>query len=341
MPDLVLSFAMTPYDRVMPLITGEVKPVGITLEYLGMPGGVPGVFYEQLKFGRYDLSEMSFSSFLVERAHGWPYRLLPVFHNRNFSYTNIVIRKASGIRQDHPEDLKGKRFGVMDYQQTAGLWIRGVLQHEFGIHPEDMEWVQTRGEHFSHTGASGTKPPVKLTYANADFGTLFERDEIDASMGYGAPSDSSVDRAVKVDIRNHPDYPLLFSDPKSEGARYYRKTGIYPPHHTTAIRETIIEKHPWVSMSLMEAFERSKKIAIERLSERPPTLMVFGNQYMREVRELMGPDPFVYGIKANAKAIDMVQQISAEQSLTPRKQAIEEIFPQEVFIAEERLTLGD
>jgi 4,5-dihydroxyphthalate decarboxylase len=98
MPDLTLTFAMTPYDRVMPLITGEVKPVGITLEYLGMPGAVPQVFYDQIKYQRYDLSEFSMSSFLVERSHGWPYRLLPVFHNRNFSYTNIVISKASGIR---------------------------------------------------------------------------------------------------------------------------------------------------------------------------------------------------------------------------------------------------
>ena len=116
MADLHLSFAMTPYDRVMPLITGEVKPAGITLDYEGMPGAVPGVFYDQLKFQRYDLSEMSFSSFLVERAKGFPYRILPVFHNRNFSYTSIVIRKSSGIRQDHPEDLNGKRFAVGDYQ---------------------------------------------------------------------------------------------------------------------------------------------------------------------------------------------------------------------------------
>src|SRR5919205_302145 len=121
MADLHLSFAMTPYDRVLPLITGEVKPAGI-----------------RLKYQRYDVSEMSFSSFLVERAKGWPYRILPVFHNRQFFYTTIVIRLSSGIRQDHPEDLKGKRFAVGDYQQSAALWIRGVLQHEFEITPQDM-----------------------------------------------------------------------------------------------------------------------------------------------------------------------------------------------------------
>src|SRR5215212_7458947 len=192
MPDITLSFAMTPYDRIMPLIPGEVKPVGINLEYLGMPGGVPQVFFDQIKHQRYDLSEFSMSSFMVERSHGWPYRLLPVFHNRNFSYTSVVISKPNGLRQDHPEDLKDRRFAVMDYQQTAALWIRGVLKHEFGLEDRDMKWVQTRGANLSHMGASGSKPNpgVELTYADADFGRLFLRGDIDASMGYGAPSNS-------------------------------------------------------------------------------------------------------------------------------------------------------
>lgn len=338
MPDLTLTFAMTPYDRVMPLITGEVKPVGITLEYLGMPGAVPQVFYDQIKYQRYDLSEFSMSSFLVERAHGWPYRLLPVFHNRNFSYTNIVIAKSSGIRQDHPEDLKGKRFAVMDYQQTAALWIRGVLKHEFGVEASDMEWFQTRGEHLSHMGASGSQVQsgVKLTYADADFGRLFLRGDIDASMGYGAPSASGIDRA-RVDVSGNPDYPLLFADPRAEGVRFYKKTGIFPPHHTTAVRESILDKHPWVAMSLMEAFEKSKKIAIERVRETPPTLLVFGPQFLREVREVMGDDPFVYGVQANKKAIDFIQQISVEQGLTKTKQPLGEVFPEGVITAEERL----
>jgi 4,5-dihydroxyphthalate decarboxylase len=121
MADLNLSFAMTPYDRILPLINGEVKPDGITLEYMGMPGAVPRVFYEQIKFQRYDLSEMSMSSFLRMRSIQWPYRMLPVFHNRNFSHAYIRIRRGSGIRQGHPEDLKGKRIGIGDYQQSLGL----------------------------------------------------------------------------------------------------------------------------------------------------------------------------------------------------------------------------
>jgi hypothetical protein len=191
-----------------------------------------------------------------------------VFHNRNFSYTSIVISKASGIRQGHVEDLKGKRFAVMDYQQTAALWIRGVLKHEFGVEASDMEWFQTRGANLSHMGASGSQvqPGVKLNYADADFGRLFLRGDIDASMGYGAPSASGIDRA-KVDLSDNPDFPLLFPDPKAEGVRFFKKTGIFPPHHTTALRESILDKHPWVAMSLMDAFEKAKKIAIERVRE--------------------------------------------------------------------------
>jgi len=338
MPDLHLSFAMTPYDRVLPLITGEVKPAGITLEYEGMPGAVPGVFYDQLKYGRYDVSEMSFSSTLVERAKGWPYRILPVFHNRNFSYTNIVIRKSSGIRVDHPEDLKGKRFAVGDYQQTAALWIRGVLQHEFGVTPQDMDWVQTRGEHYSHTGASGTKPPVRLTYANAAESTLFLRGEIDAAMSWGEAGGGAGSSALAregVDIRGNPDFTLLFSDPKAEAIRYFEKTHIYPPHHTTAVRESILNEHPWVALSLLNAFEEAKKLAMSRT--RNQTLFVFTQQYLDEVREVFGPDPFAYGIKANAPAIDMVQTISVEQGLTAKKQPLNEIFPDELLLAEERL----
>src|SRR5437867_7374003 len=295
MTDLNLSFAMTPYDRVLPLITGEVKPAGITLDYQGMPGGVPGVFYDQLKFCRYDLSEMSFSSFLVERAKHFPYRLLPVFHKRNFSYMNVVIRRSSGIRVDHPEDLKGKRFAVGDYQQTAAMWIRGVLQHEFGVTPQDMEWVQTRGEHYSHTGASGTKPPVKLTFANAAEGELFLKGEIDASMSWVGESTSALARDG-ADIRGNPDFCTLFSDPKAEAIRNYRKNGIFPPHHTTAIRESILDQHPWVATSLLNAFEEAKKLAMERT--RQQTLFVFQNHYLDEVKHLMGKDPFAYGVKA-------------------------------------------
>jgi len=346
MSDIKMSIAMTPYDRVLPLINGEVKPDGIELEYAGMPGGVPRVFYEQIKFQRYDISEMSISSFLRMRSINWPYRMLPVFHNRNFSYTFIHIRQGAGIRQGHPEDLKGKRIGIGDYQQTLGLWTRGILQMEFGVRPEDMVWYQERGEHFSHTGASqeaGLALPskVEINYAKTDLGTMYLNNELDANaglgFGIGPGQESGIDRE-RTGATENPDIVTLFPDPRQESIRFYRKTGVYPPHHTTVVRESILDQHPWVAISLMEAFEESKRIAVERIKRMPPTLMVFGEQYLREIREIFGGDPFQYGIRANAKAVEMAQTFSVEQELTRRKQPFEEIFPQEVIYREERLS---
>ncbi len=346
MTDLSLSFAMTPYDRMLPLINGEVKPDGITLDYMGIPGRVPRVFYEQIKFQRYDVSEMSMSSFLRMRSIGWPYRMLPVFHNRNFSYTGIEIRLSSGIRQGHPEDLKGKRIGVQDYQQSSSLWTRGVLQMEFGIRPEDMVWYQERGEHFSHTGASrqaGLRVPgnVTLYYAKTDLSTMYLRGELDATSSLrlvvGRALDSGIDRK-RADLSGNPDIVTLFPDPRQEAIRFFKKTGVYPPHHTTVVRESILEEYPWVAISLMEAFNESKRIAIKRLRDLPPTLMVFGHHYLRELDDIFGTDPFPHGIKANAKAFDMAQTFSVQQGLTERKQPLDEIFPLEVIYSEERLS---
>ena len=341
MPDLNLSFAITAYDRVTPMISQEVKPDGITLDYQGMPGAVPRVFYEQIKFNRYDVSEMSMSSYLRMRPLGFPYRMLPVFHNRIFSYTNVYTRKASGIRQDHPEDLKGKRFGIGDYQQSVGLWTRGILKLEWGIEPQDMTWFMERSEHYSHTGASkeaGLSLPedLDLRHAATDFSSMYLAGDIDASIGIGSIRGSGIDRQQSADLLDNPDFPTLFSDPKAEGARFFKKHGVYPPHHVTVVRESILDEHPWVTVSLMEAFEASKRIAIERLRSMPPTLLVFGRQFQQEVDEVFGPDPFAYGINANATAFDMAQTFSHEQGLTARKQPWDEIFPEEAFYREER-----
>lgn len=338
MKDLELSLALTPYDRVLPLINGEVKPDGITIVYEGMPGAVPGVFYDQIKFHRYDISEFSLSSFLVEKSKGFPYRALPVFQGRAFHHTNITIRKSSGIRQDHPEDLKGKRYAVMDYQQSAALWQRGILLHEWGVKPEDITWIQTRGEHLSHTGASGTKLPagVKLQYATEGITHLYLKGEIDCAMGLGGSGDSLIDRK-EVDLRDNPDFTYLFSDRKAEGSRYFKKTGMFPINHTTVVREEILKEHPWVAVSLYEAFDKAKKIAMERLKAHPPQLLVMPEYYLQDSIASFGPDPWAYGIKANLPTIDMTQTISVEQGLTPRKQPLEEIFAEQILILEERL----
>ncbi len=333
MADLELTFAMgNPNDRVDPLFTGEVQPQGINLRCLDA-GGMD-LFYDQLKFDRYDVSEMSFSSFLKGRADGWGYVALPVFQVRAFQYTRTLVRGSAGIKK--PEDLKGKRVGTAEYQLTSTVWTRGILQHEFGVRPEEMEWYQERSEQFSHSGASGFKPPpgVRFHFATTDFGTMLQRGELDAAFAY--MTGAKIDRP-KVDISGDRRFRNLFRDPHKEAVRFYKKHLIFPMHHVTVVRESVVKRYPWVATSLVDAFERAKKLAIERLYHRTPSLMLFGNQWLAEQRAVFGDDPFRYGVKANAKEIDLLQTYSVEQGLTERKQPWKELFAEEVLLAEETL----
>jgi 4,5-dihydroxyphthalate decarboxylase len=331
MRELELSISINQYDRVTPLLTGEVKAQGITLRFFPLSG--PDIFYRQLKFSQFDISEMSFSSFLMARERGWGYRALPVFHHREFEYTKLLVRKD---RVERPEDLKGRRVGTGDYQQTAVVWMRGQLQHEFGVKPADMEWVMARSPRYSHAGAvGGFKLPagLKLSYATKDLGTMLLNGELDAAhYQFGA----SIDRA-KTDVTNHPDLRYLFPDRKTEAARYYAKYGFFPAHHLTVVRESILEEHPWVAISLFEAFEKAKALGLERA--RPPrlSLILFSSEILHEQQETFGPDPYLYGVKPNAKMMDTLLEYSIEQGLTQRKQSLEELFPEEILVAEEKL----
>ena len=337
MADLELSFATTPYDRVQSLITGEVKPQGIRLEFVDMP--VPDIFYRQLKFSQFDISEMSFSFFLIGRSRGWAYRALPVFHNRQFVYTTMLVHADAGIHT--PKDLKGKRIGVFDYQQTGAVHLRGQLQHEFGVRPEDMEWYMERTEHGSIGGALGEfKPPagINFHYATTDLSTMFLRGELDAGEAIRPHGGGASLERPKEDIRDHPKLQRLFPNPREEAVRYFRKTGIFPVHHTTVVRENILEEHPWVASSLLEAFEKAKRLALERSKRYPmvTSLFIFGRQEQDDQRRVFGDDPSPYGIKVNAEAIDMLQTFLVEQQLTPGKQPWDELFAEEVLLMEEK-----
>lgn len=332
MRELEISFSVGQYERVEALITGEVRPHGIRLNFFPLSG--PDIFYRQLKFSQFDVSEMSFSSFLMARAMGWGYQALPVFHHREFEYTRLLVRKD---RVERPEDLKGKKIGTGDYQQTAALWFRGQLQHEFGVKPTDMEWFMGRSARYSHAGAlGGFKPPpgLKFNHATKDLGTMLLNGELDAAhYQFGA----AIDRAT-ADVTHHPSLRYLFPDRQTEAARYYKKNGFYPAHHLTVVRESILKQHPWVAISLFEAFEKAKALAVERLRPTRLSLIMFADQDLKEQRELFGDDPYPYGLKANARMIDTVQTYSVEQGLTERKQPLEELFAEEILIAEEKLS---
>jgi 4,5-dihydroxyphthalate decarboxylase len=186
-----------------------------------------------------------------------------------------------------------------------------------------VHWLQTRGERFSLTGisakASNLPSGLKLTFANTEEREMFHRGEADAS--------------ITVGTNDVPDVVTLFSNPKAEAIRFYNKTGIYPPHHVTVVRESIVRDHPWVALSLLDAFQSAKELATQRLANQ--TLFAFGDHYLAEERAMFGADPFAYGVKVNANAIDMAQTITVEQGLTTRKAPLDELFPEEILIADQ------
>ena len=215
-----------------------------------------------MRFGDFDVSEMSFSSFIISLSKGddrWVG--LPIFTTRLFFHTGMFVRRDSGI--EAPANLKRKRVGVPEYQQTAALWSRGILQHEFDVSPPEMEFWMERVPDHSHGGATGFTPPPGVTIhqipPEKTIGSMMLSGELDAALHY-VLNNNLVDRST-VDLASHPDIKPLFPDPIAEGARYYAKTGIYPINHCMAMKRSIADKHTWAILNLLKAFDAANDIA--------------------------------------------------------------------------------
>jgi len=318
--NLQLSIGITSNPRTWPIIDGTVKPDGIDL--------IPTVlhpselFWRQLHFAEFAVSEMSCSSFLIAAARGdTRFVGLPIFTTRRFFHTSILVRRAAGIEK--PADLKGKRVGVPEYQQTAALWGRGVLQHEFGITPQDMEFWMERTPEMSHGGATGFAPPPGVTVnqipAEKSIGSMMLHGELDAVLHY-LSGRNLVDRS-RADLTNNPDFKYLFPDPIAEGIRYYKKTGLLPINHQTVVRRDVFDKEPWVALNLIKAFNRANEIAdaqrVAHVQDHLAAGLLSGDAKTTLLH---------HGVKANRKVMETIAQYSLEQGLTPRLIAVEELY---------------
>jgi 4,5-dihydroxyphthalate decarboxylase len=321
---LQLSFAFSSNPRSRPILDGTVKPDGIDL--------IPTVihpsemFWRQLRFRDFDVSEMSISHLLTITAAGnidWVG--IPVFTTRKFFHTEILVRRDANI--DAPADLKGKRTGVPEYQQTAALWTRGVLQNEFGVDQTEIEHWMERVPTHSHAGALGFKPPpgvtVKQIPADKSIGSMMTSGELQAVIHYIRET-NLVDRST-TDLHHHPDIKTLFPDPIAEGVRFYRKTGIYPINHAMVIRRDIAEAHPWTVLNLLKAFDQANEIANRQRIEHAQ-YHVWAGLISQEAGKALGETVVRHGIKANRKTLETAALYSHQQGLTPRLVKIEELF---------------
>ena len=324
--NLTLSLAISENPRTRPILSGAVQPDGIDL--VATPLHPSEMFWRQLRFADFDVSEMSISSLLISIARGddrWVG--LPVFTTRRFFHTEMLVRRAAGIGA--PAGLKGRRVGVPEYQQTAALWARGALQHEFGVAPPDMEfWMERTPEH-SHGAATGFTPPpgvvVRQIPAEKSIGSMMVAGELDATLHYVRRyKQDLVDRST-VDLFAHPDVTPLFADPTAEGIRYYRKTGLYPINHGMVVKRSIVDAHPWVMLNLLKAFVRANEIAEAERQEHVDYHLKAG-LLPREAEAALRRPLVRHGVAANRIVLETAAQYSHEQGLTPRQLRLDELF---------------
>lgn len=324
MANLHLSLACSDNARTRPIIDGCIKPDGIDLHISVLHPSE--MFWRQLRFGEFDVSEMSMSSLLMAVAHGdrrWVG--LPVFTSRRFFHTGVLVRADAGIEK--PEDLKGKRVGVPEYQQTAAVWARAALQQLYRVRPQDMEWWMERNEERSHGGATGFRPPIdiKFSYIAPDqsIASMLLSGELDASALYIANA-NLVDRS-RVDLSKDARVRRLFPDPIAEGIKYFQQTGFFPINHCLVIKRELHEQYPWVLLNLFNAFLKAKELVNAQARDLAGPFFETG-LLSAASQKAMSTDLFAYGVRSNRAILEAIPRFSHEQGLTPRVLGLEEVF---------------
>ena len=320
MSKLNLSIAIGDYDRVRPLRNGDVQIDGTDPVFLALDP--EEIFFRAFRHEEFDVCELSLSSFTVKTAlKNCPYVGVPVFPSRAFRHTSIYKRTDRGINT--PADLKGKRIGTPEYQLTANVWARAILETEYGVKPSDITWVRggmdTPGRVEKISLNLG--PDVKLENAPADrtLNQMLEAGEIDGIIGPRAPA------AFEA---GNPIVDWLWPDVDVVAADWYRRTGLFPIMHMLGVRRALVEQHEWLPFALLKAFEHSKQLALKRLSDTSATKVTlpFVEESLRRARTLMGQDFWTYGYGPNKPTLDAFLGFHHRQGLSQRLVAAEELF---------------
>jgi len=324
MARLHLSVAVRDYDRTRPLSDGAVQIDGVDPVFMALDP--EEIFFRAFRHAEFDICELSMSSFTVKTAQGnCPYVGVPAFVSRTFRHTAIYVRTD---RIKAPVDLKGKKIGVPEYQLTANVWARAILQDDHGVKPSDIHWIRGgltdagRVEKISIT----LPPDVKLEDApeGRTLSSMLETGEIDGFIGPRVPAPFE---------HGHPHVGWLFSDPVAAAKDYFKRTGIFPIMHIVGVRRELVGQHPWLPAAVLKAFERSKAIALEKLAETSSTKVTlpFVEERLMEARALMGPDFWSYGIAANRHVLETFLRHHHSQGLSPRLVKVEEMFHPATF----------
>jgi 4,5-dihydroxyphthalate decarboxylase len=317
---LPLSIACWDYDRTRALFDGRVAVEGCDTNLFSLP--VEETFFRALRAAEFDVAELSMSSYTMLRSRdASPYVAIPVFLSRMFRHSAIYVRRDSGITR--PQDLVGKVVGLPEYQLTAPVWVRGLLEDEYGVAPSSISWrtggVERPGRHEKVGFAAPDGVRVEPIPADQTLNQWLIDGKIDALVAPRAPSSYA---------ENHPAITRLFSDFRTVEKAYFEKTHIFPIMHVVGIRKSLVEQHPWLAASVFKAFCAAKDLALTQLAEvgaLMTSLPWLAAEYEESVR-LMGKDFWSYGVTGNEKTLQTFLHYHHQQGLSARPVALGEMF---------------
>ena len=318
MAKLNLSLAVGPYDRTRALIDGAVQIDGVNA--IGMTLSPEEIFFRALRHAEFDICELSLSSFTVKTSQGGgPYVGVPAFVSRAFRHTSIYVRTD---RIKKPEDLKGRRVGVPEYQLTANVWARAILEDDYGVKPSDIHWIRGGIEDADRPEKISITLPKDVKLENGPPGKTISAMLADGDIdGFIAPRPPSLPK-------NTPNVGWLFPDPVAAAKDYFKRTGIFPIMHLVGVRRTIAEEHPWLPGAVFKAFSQAKDVGLEFLSDTSATKVTlpFVEERLAEARALMGEDFWSYGVEENRKTLENFLKHHHSQGLSSRLVTPEELF---------------
>ena len=311
--NIPLTLACGDYEIIRPLKEGKVVPDGIDLTILTAMDSTTR-HWRFLRGQEFDIAEVSGSSFIVARDQGLVAGAIPVFLHRRFRHGFMFINIAKGIRQ--PKDLIGRRIGVKQFQATAIVWMRGILEHEYGVPPSSIEWFSELDETIEFTPPPGLK-----------INRLAHDQSVEAMLAEGKLDAVLHPDLIKPLVRKDARVARLFPNFKDEEIAYYKRTGIFPIMHLMGIKQEIVERHPWVPINMFHAFNEAKAVAMKRMENPRIVPLIWYREAWEEQEEIAGHDPWEYGpTDRNVHNMNTLAAYCHQQGLSRRKFTFDDLF---------------
>lgn len=316
---LRISLACERYDRVQAIFDGRVRIEGC--EVNALPLAAEECFHRAFNGAEFDVTELSGSTYMMTTARNeCPYIAIPAFVSKYFRHSAIYIRTDRGIRT--PQDLVGKRIGMPEYQMTACLWARGILEDEYGVRPRDIKWF-TGGQE-----EPGRRERARLTVDPSVSITPIGPEQTLSGMLAAGELDGIISARVPSCYRKHPHVGRLFENFREAETAYFKKTGIFPIMHLIGVRRSLVEANPWLPVSVFKAFIAAKDIAIDELKNAGVhfATLPWVYQEVLAAQALLSEDYWSYGVKENRAALEAMTRYSFDQGLSQRRLTPEEMF---------------